>query len=99
MEEALAYKALKRQGDSDKALNAIIATDQNGGALQIAEVYAYRGETDKAFAWLDRAYRQRDGGLTLVKVDPLLKNLRPDPRYAELLMKMHLPIEPPAARK
>ena len=92
MEEALANKALNRQGDSDKALNAVIATDQNGGALQIAEVYAYRGEPDKAFAWLDRAYRQRDGGLTLVKVDPLLKNLRRDPRYAELLMKMHLPI-------
>jgi len=50
MEEALAYKALNRQGDSDKALNAVIATDQNGGALQIAEVYAYRGEPDKAFA-------------------------------------------------
>jgi TolB-like protein/lipoprotein NlpI len=92
LNEALVYQALNRQGDSDKALNAVIATDENGAAFEIAEVYAYRGESDKAFAWLDRAYRQRDGGLTLVKVDPLLKNLRRDPRYSNLLMKMHFPM-------
>ena len=92
LNEALVYQTLNRQGDSDKALNAVIATDENGAAFEIAEVYAYRGESDKAFAWLDRAYRQRDGGLTLVKVDPLLKNLRRDPRYFDLLVKMHFPI-------
>ena len=92
LNEALVYQALDRQGDSDKALNAVIATDENGAAFEIAEVYAYRGESDKAFAWLDRAYCQRDGGLTLVKVDPLLKNLRRDPRYSDLLMKMHFPM-------
>jgi TolB-like protein/DNA-binding winged helix-turn-helix (wHTH) protein/lipoprotein NlpI len=90
--EALAYHALGRARDSEAALTEIIATDQNGAAFQIAEVYAYRGESDKAFAWLDRAYRQRDGGLTYVKVDPLLKSLRRDQRYAALLNKMHLPI-------
>ena len=92
LSEALVYQALNRQGDSDKALHAVIATDQNGAAFEIAEVYAYRGESDKAFAWLDRAYRQRDGGLTLVKVDPLLENLRRDPRYADLLREMRLPM-------
>lgn len=90
--EALAYAALNRLGESDAALNAVIATDQNGAAFEIAEVYAYRGQTDKAFTWLDRAYRQRDGGLTYMKVDPLLKSLRHDPRYAELLREMHLPM-------
>jgi len=92
LSEALVYQALNRQGDSDKALDAVIATDQNGAAFEIAEVYAYRGESDKAFAWLDRAYRQRDGALTLVKVDPLLDNLRRDPRYADLLREMRLPM-------
>lgn len=89
--EALVYQALNRQGDSDAAVNTVIATDQNGAAFEIAEVYAYRGETDKAFAWLDRAYRQRDGGLAYVKVDPLLNNLRRDPRYSDLLNKMRFP--------
>jgi TolB-like protein/DNA-binding winged helix-turn-helix (wHTH) protein len=89
--EALAYHDLRRSADSDAALAAIIATDHAGAAFQIAEVYAYRHESDEAFAWLDRAYQQRDGGLTYVKVDPLLKNLRHDPRYSALLNKMHLP--------
>jgi hypothetical protein len=75
-----------------KGNSSVIATDENGAAFEIAEVYAYRGESDKSFAWLDRAYRQRDGCLTLVKVDPLLRNLRRDPRYFDLLTKMHFPI-------
>jgi tetratricopeptide (TPR) repeat protein len=88
--EALAYHQLGRRQDSDTALKRIIATDQDGAAYQIAEVYAYRGEPDKAFEWLDRAYRQRDGGLMFAKIDPLLTGLRQDPRYSELLKKMHL---------
>jgi TolB-like protein/DNA-binding winged helix-turn-helix (wHTH) protein/Tfp pilus assembly protein PilF len=90
--EALAYHPLGRRQDAETALQRIITTDQDGAAFQIAEVYAFRGERDKAFEWLDRAYRQRDGGLTYVKVDPLLKNLRRDPRYTELLRKMRLSI-------
>ena len=47
---------------------------------------------DKAFAWLERAYAQRDGGLIEMKGDPLLKNLEADPRYAAFLKKMRLPL-------
>jgi len=89
--EALAYYALGRREESDKALNKLIATHQNDSAYQIAEAYAYRGETDKAFEWLDRAYRQRDPGTPELKTGPLMKSLRRDPRYAELLKKMRLP--------
>ncbi len=62
------------------------------GAYQIAEVYAFRNQSDKAFEWLDRDYAQHDGGLIVTKVDPLLKNLHGDPRFAALLRKIHLPI-------
>jgi TolB-like protein/DNA-binding winged helix-turn-helix (wHTH) protein/Tfp pilus assembly protein PilF len=89
--KALAYHSLGRPQDSDAALQQLIATSQQDSAFQIAEVYAFRGESDKAFAWLERAYRQRDGGLMFLKIDPLLKGLRQDPRYADLLTKMHLP--------
>lgn len=89
--EALAYHALGRRQDSEDALRKLIATREKDWAAQIAEVYAYRGESDEAFEWLDRAYRQRDGGLMFLKIDPLLKSLRMDPRYAELLKKMRLP--------
>jgi TolB-like protein/lipoprotein NlpI len=89
--EALAYHSLGRTRDSDAALQQLIATRQQDSAFQIAEVYAFRGESDKAFQWLERAYRQRDGGLMSLKIDPLLKGLRQDRRYADLLTKMHLP--------
>ena len=88
--EALAYYALGRTQESDKALNQLIAAHQNDSAFQIAEIYAFRGETDTAFAWLDRAYRQRDPGTPEMKTSPLMKSLLQDPRRAELLRKMKL---------
>ena len=88
---ALAYQALGRSQDSVTALNQFIIKYHQDSAYQIAEVYAYRGETDKAFDWLLRAYQQRDGGLLFVKVDPLLRSLLHDPRYADVLRKMRLP--------
>jgi TolB-like protein/DNA-binding winged helix-turn-helix (wHTH) protein/Flp pilus assembly protein TadD len=90
--EVLAYHAVGQRAESDKALKKLIATHQNDAAYQIAEGYAYRGEVDKAFAWLDRAYRQRDPGTPEFKTDPLMKSLRQDPRYVELLKKMNLPL-------
>ena len=89
--EALAYHSLGRPEDSDGALQKLIATNQQEGAYPIAAAYAFRAEPDKAFEWLDRAYRQRDVGLMFVKIDPLLKSLRQDPRYNDLVRKMHLP--------
>jgi adenylate cyclase len=54
-------------------------------AFQIAEIHAWRGEKDEAFAWLDRAYAQRDGGMTRFRTDQLLNSLHSDPRYRALL--------------
>jgi TolB-like protein/DNA-binding winged helix-turn-helix (wHTH) protein/Flp pilus assembly protein TadD len=90
--QVLAYHALGRPQDSNGALAELVAKYSTDSAFQIAEGYAFRGQTDKSFEWLDRAFEQRDGGLTDLKIDPLLKTLRHDPRYTELLKKMHLPI-------
>ena len=89
--EALAYHSLGKPNESDAALKQLIADGQNEWACQIAQVYAYRDEPDSAFAWLDRAYRQHDSGLTFMEVDSILKRLRPDQRYAELLKRLRLP--------
>ena len=62
-------------------------------AFQITELYAFRGENDKAFEWLERAYKQRDGGLAQMKGDPLLRSLEHDPRYRAFLQKMKLPLD------
>jgi hypothetical protein len=58
----------------------------------IAGAFAFRGETDRAFEWLERAYAAHDGGLGEMKVDPLLKSLHPDPRYEAMLKKLRLPL-------
>jgi len=89
--ESMAYYALQRREDSDRTLNKLIATHQNDCAYQIAEAYAYRQETEKAFKWLDRAFQQRDPGLPEFNSNPLMKSLRGDPRYVELLKKMRFP--------
>ena len=89
--EVLAYHALGREQDSNTALAGLIARHGTYAAYQIAQVYAYRGESDKSFEWLERAYNQRDAGLPSFNTEPLFKNLRHDPRYAELLKKMRLP--------
>jgi serine/threonine protein kinase/Tfp pilus assembly protein PilF len=89
--EALAYHALGRRHDSDMALAELIKKYQGNMAYQIGEIYAYRGEPDIAFQWLNRAYDQHDGGLRSLKTDPLVKTLRRDPRYSEMLKKMRLP--------
>jgi thioredoxin-like negative regulator of GroEL len=76
---------------SQQALEKLIAKDAAHAAYQVAEVYAWRGEKDKAFEWLERAYRQQDGGLASTKIDPLLDSLRSDPRFTVLLRKLNFP--------
>jgi TolB-like protein/DNA-binding winged helix-turn-helix (wHTH) protein len=87
---AIAYYALDRKQESDAALSELITKYQRN-TYRIAEVYGFRNQFDEAFEWLDRAYVQRNPGLIETKVDPLLKSLHDDPRYAALLKKLNLP--------
>jgi len=88
--EALVYHALDREPDSTSAIAELIAKYGTDGAFQIAQAYSFRGETDKAFGWLERAYEHRDAGLPEVKTDPLFTNLHRDQRYTQLLKKLRL---------
>ena len=88
---AIAYYALSRKKESDAALSESISKYHASMAYQIAGVYAFRNQPDEAFEWLERAYAQRDDGLVGTKVDPLLKNLHGDPRFAGFLKKLNLP--------
>lgn len=89
--EALAYSALGRKTEADAALQKLINDYHEQAAYQIAEVYAFRGETDRAFQWLEVARSHTDAGLAAIKGDPLLKNLYKDSRYTAFLQKMGLP--------
>jgi TolB-like protein/cytochrome c-type biogenesis protein CcmH/NrfG len=88
---ALAEHDLGHATVAQQWLDEMIAKDADGGAYQIAQVFAWWGDKDKAIQWLERAYVQHDGGLASVKVDPLLRRLRLDPRYKAFLRKMNLP--------
>ena len=88
---AMARHSLGQDKESLEAMRQQIARFAQSGAYQIAEAYAWRGEKDEAFHWLDRAYAQRDGGLAFIKCDPLMANLPGDPRCGALLKKLGLP--------
>jgi hypothetical protein len=86
---AIAYHALGRKKESDAALSELIGKYHAGSEYPIAEVYAFRNLSDEAFQWLDRASATHSDDLIETKVDPLLKSLHQDPRYAALLKKLN----------
>ena len=90
-ELALAHYARGDRPAADAALSEMIAKDRNLLAYQIAEVYAWRGETDKAFEWLQISFDNQDTGTLALLIDPLMRSLRDDPRYKNLLAKLGLP--------
>ena len=91
--DALAQHDLGHPGESQQALDKLIVRFGHIAAYQVAQVYAWRGENDRGFEWLQRAYAQRDSALRNLKVDPFLRKLRDDPRYTALLKKMNLPAD------
>jgi TolB-like protein len=88
---AMAEHSLGHPKESQQALDALIAKYAQGAGYQIAEIYAWRGEKDHAFEWLDRAYQQHDGGLSGIKEDPVLASLRDDARFTAIVHKLQLP--------
>ena len=55
-----------------------------------ALVYTGIGNTDQAFAWLDKAYEERASTLPFLKTNPELAGLHSDPRFHALLRRMSL---------
>jgi hypothetical protein len=88
---ALYHHAAKNRDDSDRSLNQLIEKHRSGMDYQIAQVYAYCGQMDKAFEWMDNAYNEHDTGLLLLKGDPLIRSLHRDPRWRTLMKKMNFP--------
>jgi tetratricopeptide (TPR) repeat protein len=87
----VAYWALDRRSESDTALDELKKRYAETSPYDIAAAYAFRGEIDAAFNWLDLAYVRRDYSVPFFRTDSLLRNLRGDPRFKELSAKMKLP--------
>jgi TolB-like protein/DNA-binding winged helix-turn-helix (wHTH) protein/Flp pilus assembly protein TadD len=89
--QAKAEYSLGHLAASQRLLERLIREHGTTLAAVVAGVYAWRGEKDRAFEWAERAYAQRDPGITWVKISPDFRRLRDDPRYETLLRKMTLP--------
>ena len=90
---ALAHYARGDRAAADAALTELIAQDRNVAAYQIAQVYAWRGETEKAFEWLQIAFDNHDTGMLSLLIDPLFRGLHHDARFNSLLVKTGLPVK------
>jgi len=85
---ALAQHTLGHKSESDAAIAGLIERHGNGAAYQVAETYAWRGEVDRVFEWLERAYAQRDPGLSMTSSDPFFRPVHGDSRWLPFLEKM-----------
>ena len=88
--QAMAYHDLSDQSASDGALREINDAFGDDGAFAVARVHAYRGETDQAFDWLERAFDQKIWAVGGAKADWALASLHDDPRWEPFLQKMGL---------
>jgi serine/threonine-protein kinase len=88
---AMAEYSLGHKRESDEALAEVEAKYAAGFSLQIAEVHAWRGDKDAAFACLDRALELRDSGIPRMRQDSMYRTLHDDPRWAALLKRLNFP--------
>jgi adenylate cyclase len=87
---AAARWSQKRIPEADAALDQLIKDSGETAAYQIAGIYGYRGDKDRAFEWLERARQQRDAGLAGLRLETYLDNVKGDARWDAFLRKMGL---------
>jgi TolB-like protein/class 3 adenylate cyclase len=87
---AQVHHACGRRIESDAALRDLLKGGATGGSFEIAEAYAYRGDVDCAFEWLERAYSEHVAGVAWAKTLPTLHNLHGDARWRPFLEKLGL---------
>ncbi len=78
--------------EADAELRKLISEFASDSLCLIGELYASRGDKDRAFEWFTKAYDAHDSDLTEIKGNPLVRNVERDPRYSALLRKIGLPV-------
>jgi hypothetical protein len=93
---ALHGHALALSGDTAGARKALadlqlLARSRYVSALYFAGIYTGLGEKSTAMDWLDKAYKERNDRLVYLNVDPMADSLRAEPRFRDLMKRLHLP--------
>jgi len=95
---SIAYSTLHRKDQADHALEELKRFG-SANAYYIAQVYAFRGDRNATFEWLNRACVERQSGCEAVRTDRFLRDLRDDPRYRALLASLKLDGYPSASAR
>ncbi|HET7064774.1 MAG TPA: tetratricopeptide repeat protein [Rudaea sp.] len=84
----MVYCALGRKADADEAFAGLIAKYEKDAPFNIAHGYAFCGNADKAFEWLDKAFVDKDPGLAEIVAENLFAKIHSDPRWLPFLRKI-----------
>jgi hypothetical protein len=87
-DDAAAYRAGMRRAGEAMALRS---KQRHVPAIRIARMFAHAGDTDSAIQWLERAYQSHESPLSRLAVVWDWQDLRPDPRFRDLLRRLNLP--------
>jgi TolB-like protein/tetratricopeptide (TPR) repeat protein len=91
MGEALLFARQRKRAEAEAKIASIKQQYGDAASYQYGQIYAQLGETDQAFAALERAWQIRDSGLLWVKVDAMLDPLRHDVRFDDLVRRLGFP--------
>ena len=86
---AVVNQSLGRESEVQAAIDGLMLQNLDEVALQLARIYAWRGETDDAFVWLDRRI-ENNGNIMGIKTDWALRSLHGDPRWDALMQRLGL---------
>jgi len=91
------YAAAGRKSEADRLLAGLQREKQTGGLPAFILVAPYIGlkQYDRALAWMEQAYQERNWQMVFIGVEPLFDPLRSDPRFQELMRRMNFPAQSP----
>src|SRR5262249_28512265 len=90
---AMVYALWGKTVEAEKMLQEAqgLSKNQYVSSFGIAAIYALLGKKDQAFEWLEKVYEEKSTVMEFLKVDPNLKTLHSDPRFADLVRRVGLP--------
>jgi TolB-like protein/DNA-binding winged helix-turn-helix (wHTH) protein/Tfp pilus assembly protein PilF len=90
-----AYARAGKRAEARKVLNELKERSRRRYVswFYIAVIYAGLNEKDQAFTCLEKAYAQHEQGFVVMNREPMFDPLRSDPRFADLLLRMNLPVD------
>src|SRR5215470_4825199 len=93
---AMVAEAYAVSGDRDEAQR--ILRELLGNAAReyvtpymLARIYGALGQNDEAFRWLETGWQERAAWMPFLRMDPRMDVLRSDPRFVELMGRIHFP--------